>query len=140
MLFRSYPFEDVAAAIEREQLGDRIRWHRYASEAALADFYGRAAGFAFLSEYEGLGMTPLEALAYGVPPVLLDTPVARESCRDAALYVAPGDDAALCRAIESVLFDGATRQRLLASSAEALSAFSWPRAAQATLTVLEQCR
>ncbi len=46
--------------------------------------------FAFLSEYEGLGLTPLEALAAGVPPVLLDTPVARESCGDAALYVPAG--------------------------------------------------
>ena len=42
--------------------------------------YGSARAFAFLSEYEGLGLTPLEALAAGVPPVLLDTPVARESC------------------------------------------------------------
>src|SRR6185436_16312350 len=58
---RSYPFEDVAAAIEREQLGDRLRWHRYANEAQLADLYGRARAFAFLSEYEGLGLTPLEA-------------------------------------------------------------------------------
>ena len=32
-----------------------------------------ARAFAFLSEYEGLGLTPLEALAAGVPPVLLDT-------------------------------------------------------------------
>ena len=46
----------------------------------LRDLYARARAFAFLSEYEGLGMTPLEALAAGVPPVLLDTAVARESC------------------------------------------------------------
>ena len=53
-----------------------------------------ARAFAFLSEYEGLGLTPLEALAAGVPPVLLDTPVARESCGDAALYVPTANDLA----------------------------------------------
>ena len=73
----------------------------------------RAQAFAFLSEYEGLGLTPLEALAAGVPPVLLDTPVARESCGDAALYVARGDVEGTARALEEVLFDEATRRGCL---------------------------
>ena len=30
---RSYPFEDVAGAIDREELGGRIRWHRFATLA-----------------------------------------------------------------------------------------------------------
>ena len=59
--------------------------------------YGSARAFAFLSEYEGLGLTPLEAMAAGVPAVLLDTAVARESCRDAALYVPAGDVPAVTR-------------------------------------------
>ena len=88
---RSFPREDVGGAIAAaSRLGGRIRWHRYVSDAQLADLYGRARAFAFLSEYEGLGLTPLEALAAGVPPVLFDTPVARESCGAAALYVQQG--------------------------------------------------
>ena len=47
----------------------------------------RASVFAFLSEYEGFGLTPLEALAAGVPPVVLDTPIAREIYGPAARYV-----------------------------------------------------
>ena len=53
--------------------------------------YARASVFAFLSEYEGFGLTPLEALAAGVPPVVLDTPVAREVYGDAAVFVRRGD-------------------------------------------------
>src|SRR4029077_6544232 len=59
---RSYPHEDIAAAIAREQVGDQVRWHRYVSDEQLRDLYQRARAFAFLSEYEGLGLTPLEAL------------------------------------------------------------------------------
>ena len=40
---RSYPFEDIASAIAREELGDRIRWHRYASDQQLADLYATPA-------------------------------------------------------------------------------------------------
>lgn len=136
---RTYPFEDVAAAIARESLGDRLRWHRFATDEQLADLYGRARAFAFLSEYEGLGLTPLEALAAGAPPVLYDTEVAHETCGDAALYVTPGDAAALERAIETLLYDDQTRGDLLMSGEPELAKFSWSRAAAETLRLFEQC-
>ncbi len=136
---RSYPFEDIAGAIAFEQMGDRIRWHRYASDDQLADLYSRARGFAFLSEYEGLGLTPLEALAAGAPPVLSDTAIARESCGDAALYVPRGDRDAATRALERLLFDEPARAHLLAAAPATLAKFTWLRAARETLSVLERC-
>ena len=101
----------------------------------------RARAFAFLSEYEGLGLTPLEALAAGVPPVLLDTPVARESCGDAALYV-PADDVARDRAGARTRCCSTSRRgaRLLAAAPAVLARYSWPRAARETLPVLEGSR
>jgi glycosyltransferase involved in cell wall biosynthesis len=134
---RTYPIEDVPRAIEATGLGPRIRWHRYASEAQLAELYTRARAFAFLSEYEGLGLTPLEALTVGVPPVLLDTPVARESCGAAALYVSVGDLAGTADALEEVLTNERTRERLLAASGPSLARYRWDRAARETLDVLE---
>ena len=136
---RTYPFEDVAGAIAREQLGDRIRWHRYATDEQLVDLYSRARAFAFLSEYEGLGLTPLEALSAGAPPVLYDTAIARESCGDAALYVTRDDAAGLARALETLLFDDEARSVLLSSAETELAKYHWPRAAADTLTLLEQC-
>jgi glycosyltransferase involved in cell wall biosynthesis len=134
---RTYPREDLPGAIVAADLAGRVRWHRYAAEDQLTDLYARARAFAFLSEYEGLGLTPLEALAAGVPPVLLDTAVARESCGDAAVYVSRGDIEGTARALESVLIDPATRARLLSAAPAALSRYHWPRAARETLRVLE---
>ena len=136
---RSYPFEDIAGAVAFEQLGERIRWHRYVSDGQLTDLYSRARAFAFLSEYEGLGMTPLEALAAGAPSVLYDTDIARESCGDAALYVERGNRDATARAIERLLFDEPTRTQLLAAAPATLAKFSWTRAARETLRVIERC-
>jgi glycosyltransferase involved in cell wall biosynthesis len=134
---RSFPHEDVAEAIVREDVGDQIRWHRYVSDAQLDDLYGRARAFAFLSEYEGQGLTPLEALVAGAPPVLLDTPVARESCGPAALYVPLGSLRAITNALEQILFDAPTRARLLAAAPAVLARYSWPRAARDTLSAIE---
>ncbi len=137
---RTYPLEDITAAIEREQLRDRARWHQYVTDAHLANLYRRAKAFAFLSEYEGLGLTPLEALAAGAPSVLYDTPIAHESCGNAAVYVPPRDDRAAATAIEAVLFDDRVRGTLLDAAPAALSQYSWQQAAAATLSVLESCR
>jgi glycosyltransferase involved in cell wall biosynthesis len=135
---RTHPYENLERAIATEGLEGRIRWHRYVHDDQLRDLYGRARAFAFLSEYEGLGMTPLEALAAGVPPVLLDTPVARESCGDAALYVGAGDLSGTADALEQILADEATRSRLLAAAPAALARYSWPRAARETMALLEE--
>jgi glycosyltransferase involved in cell wall biosynthesis len=135
---RSYPREDIVATIAREHIDDRIRWHQYVSDTELSSLYSAATAFAFLSEYEGLGLTPLEALAAGVPSVLLDTPVARESCGQAALYVARGDVTATARALEQLLFDDSVRRTLLAGAPPVLAQYNWDRAARATLDVLER--
>ena len=135
---RSFPREDIDAAIAAEGLGERIRWHRYVPEEKLASFFRQARAFAFLSEYEGLGLTPLEALGSGVPPVLLDTPIARESCGDAAIYVPAGDLGAVGRALERALFDEAERERLLAAGERVLARYSSRRAGTETLAVLEE--
>jgi glycosyltransferase involved in cell wall biosynthesis len=134
---RTFPHEDLPGTIAAAGLASRVRWHRYADETQLAALYADARAFAFLSEYEGLGLTPLEALAAGVPPVLLDTAVARESCRDAALYVSRGDVDGTARALEDLLLDHATRSRLLAAAPAALAQYSWPRAATETLRLIE---
>jgi alpha-1,3-rhamnosyl/mannosyltransferase len=135
---RSHPREDIAQAIAREGLDGRIRWRRYIADTELADLYRSARAFAFLSEYEGLGLTPLEALAAGIPPVLLDTPVARESCGDAALYLPKNDVGAVTQALEQLLFDRDARHRVLAAAPAALARYNWHDAARSTLAVLEQ--
>ena len=134
---RSYPREDLREAIAAQQLESQVRWHEYVTDQQLAALYAGARAFAFLSEYEGLGLTPLEALAAGVPPVLLDTAVARESCGGAAIYVPLDDLPATTRALETLLFDDRARQRILAEAPAELAKYSWPRAARDTLAVLE---
>ena len=64
--------------------------------------------------YEGFGLTPLEALAAGMPIVVLDTPVAREMYAEAALYVTHARTRRSSKtALERVLFDRRERARLL---------------------------
>jgi len=135
---RTFPREDIERAIDMGVLTRRARWHRYAGDDQLRELYAHARAFAFLSEYEGQGTTPLEALACGVPPVVLDTEVARETLGDAAVYVPFNSDVpAIARALETALFDASVRARVLAAAPAALAKYSWSRTGVETLDVLE---
>jgi glycosyltransferase involved in cell wall biosynthesis len=135
---RTYPRQNPDVAIRRANLEGRARWRQFVPDEELGRLYWSARAFAFLSEYEGLGLTPLEALAAGVPPLLLDTPVARESCGDAAVFVRAGDVSGITHALRQLLFDEAVRERLLEAAPAVLARYEWPRAARETLTLLER--
>ena len=117
----------------------QIHIRSYVDDATLADLYRRAAVFAFLSEYEGFGLTPLESLSAGVPPVLLDTAVARETCGHAARYVSAdaGNDR-IADAIIDLLSNAASRDAVMKHAGNVLSRYDWDRTAAETLKVIEE--
>lgn len=133
---RTSPRVDVEALAQRSGHAARIGLHAYVSDETLVRLYGGARVFVFLSDYEGFGFTPLEALASGVPIVVLDTPVAREIYGDAAVFVTRPDPSEVASAIERVLFDEAVRAALLTAAARLLPRYSWRDAAARTLEAI----
>jgi len=133
---RSRPRVDLDALVRTHGHDGRVRLRHYVTDAELATLYHEAAAFAFLSEYEGFGLTPLDALAAGVPIVVLDTEVAREIYGPAAIYVATPDPALVEAALDAALFDPAARQRVLDAAPHVLERYSWRESAQRTLQIL----
>ena len=134
---RTYPPQDLARVAERAGVRSRVALHAFVPEHELSRLYGRARVFAFLSEYEGFGLPPLEALSAGVPTVVADTPVARELYRDATLFVPLADASATAAAIIALLRDDTLRARQQERATALLPAFTWQRAARETLAILD---
>jgi glycosyltransferase involved in cell wall biosynthesis len=100
--------------------------------------YADALCLACVSREEGFGFTPLEALAAGVPAVVSDLPVFRETLGDGALIV-PADDAdALAEALLRLEREPELRDRLVAAGRERVRLFSWERAARESRAVFEE--
>lgn len=133
---RTAPHLDLAAAAKASGLGDRIHIRSYVPDEELRVLYAESSAFVFLSEYEGFGLTPLEALAAGVPVLLLDTPVAREVCGPAALYAKRPDPVAIEEALRRLLFDSNERSRILDAAPRVLQRYSWTECARSVLRVL----
>jgi glycosyltransferase involved in cell wall biosynthesis len=136
---RTTPPVDVDAIVARSGAADRIRARQYVSDAELSSLYARASAFAFLSEYEGFGLTPLEAMSAGIPVVVLDTEVAREIYGPAAQYVAHPEPALIAAALERVLSDRTERHRLIEAGKAQVERYSWDECARRTLQVLLAC-
>ena len=91
-------------------------------DAEYRALYATARVFAFLSDYEGFGMTPLEALAHGVPSVLLDTPSPAKSTATGALFVPPVTSA-IAAALHRLLTDDGRTPRACAGRARLAQLF-----------------
>ena len=133
---RTSPPLDLGAIAHGAGVGDRVHLRSYVSEEELERLYGRAGVLAFLSDYEGFGLTPLEALGAGVPIIVLDTPVTREVYGEAAFYIAAPEPSRIAAAIAQAVFDDAARKDVLAARGGVLARYSWDDCARRVLAVL----
>jgi len=135
---RTWPHQDLNQTAAAYGVTAQIEVKSYLPPDALRSLYSRASVFVFLSEYEGFGLTPLEALTAGVPIVVLDTPIAREVYGDAAEFVGIGDIEATAAAIRRFLDSPGAAQEQLSRAPAVLARYSWDRAANATLQHIER--
>jgi glycosyltransferase involved in cell wall biosynthesis len=134
---RTHPHVDLKGLVRSLALEARTAIHPFLPDADLAERYTSAGVFAFLSDYEGFGHPPLEALSYGVPIVVLSTPVAHEVYGPAARYVERGNIDDLARQLECLLFDVRARSEVLDQAPGVLQRYSWNRAGRETMDALE---
>ena len=136
---RTFPCQPLDAVVAACGATGRVIVRDYVDDATLQALFEAARVFVFLSEYEGFGLTPLEAMARGVPAVVLDTPVAREVYGDGALYVARPDGPELVSTIARVLQDDAWHTGRAEAGRAVAAGYSWDRTARETLAALTAC-
>ncbi|QFU91659.1 glycosyltransferase family 4 protein [Amycolatopsis sp. YIM 10] len=124
------------AARQIARLGLPVRFHRGLTDAQLADLISSAEVACVPSRYEGFSLPALEAMACGTPLVCTTAgalPEVTGPDGHAALHAAPGDPAALTRALRTLLSDTALRRRLGAAGVTRAARFTWRATAEATV-------
>jgi glycosyltransferase involved in cell wall biosynthesis len=123
------------ALISRLRIGDRVRHVGMVPAAELPGVYRSADVLLMPSLHEGFGLPVLEAMACGTPVVASDAGSLPEVVGEAGLLVHPTDIDGLADASVRVLSDPALRDELRRRGIERAGAFTWDRAAAATLNV-----
>jgi glycosyltransferase involved in cell wall biosynthesis len=104
----------------------------------LADLYAHALVLVHPSVTEGFGLTPLEAMAAGVPVIAVRNPAVEEVCGDAAVYVDGSDPAQLEHEVNRLHADPAARAALATQGRERARRFSWESSAKSHLDAYER--
>jgi glycosyltransferase involved in cell wall biosynthesis len=123
--------EALAASLD---LGRRVRFLGFVSEAEKTALLRRAWIVGLTSPKEGWGITNLEAAACGTPVVASDSPGLRESVLDGrtGFLVKHGDVSALADAFERISADPALVTRLGTAGRAFAESFTWESAADHT--------
>ncbi len=106
-----------------------VRWDAALREEDLALFYSSLDVFAYLSEYEGFGFPPLEALACGTPAVVLGRTSLAEIFSGFAVMVESVEEEAVARALRTALTEASSGPAAVRAFAASRPRFSWPAAA-----------
>ena len=112
------------------RIPDWVLWEECLPEEELSLYYSSVDAFAYLSEYEGFGFPPLEALACGTPSVLLGGSSLGEVFSGLAILIDKPDPGQIAAALKTALDDEATRTGLEKEYGRRREQFSWKRTAQ----------
>ncbi len=123
---RTHPSQNIEQLLDR----DWIRWETSMREEELPIFYSAIDTFAYLSEYEGFGLPPLEALACGAVPVVLDRSSLREVYQGLAVMVDDPKTIPVREALERAMTDDKEKQNILERFEERRSQHEWPKIAE----------
>jgi glycosyltransferase involved in cell wall biosynthesis len=121
------------------RLADSVTLTGFVSRAEMTTIYQQADVFVLASQNEGMSIALLEAMASGLPVVVTDTGGTAELvCEGINGHIVPWADVpALAAALERLIHDAVTRERMGAESLRIVQSFGWPEITRQHVALFE---
>lgn len=132
---KGWMYDSIFEEVTRLKLETAIFFTGYVK--SVEKFYTNALAYILPSLYEGFGMPVVEAMHYGCPVILSQTPALDEVSDGACLSFPPHDTIALAQKLEKVM-EPSVRKALIEKGKRRAKDFSWKKTAQKTLDILKQ--
>jgi len=122
-------FKDTMSKILEEagEFRHKIKLLGYIKDSDLNILYSNSLFFTYLSQYEGFGMPPLEAMQAGTPVITSNNSSLPEVVGDAAISLTYNDEEAVIKAFEDFYFNEDMRKDYIARGLERAKMFSWEK-------------
>ena len=99
----------------------------YIDDSDVNILYSNSLFFVYLSQYEGFGLPPLEAMQAGTPVISSNNSSLPEVVGDAAITINYNDEFACIRAFEDLYYNKDLRKEYINKGFEQAKKFSWER-------------
>lgn len=124
-----------------KQLGREAVMHKdYISNEELTELYAGAKALIYVSDREAFGLPPMEALSFGVPPVIADNELGHELFGEYAFYSKDGSVDNIADVIKQALTDSEKIQKIKNSGPEFVKKYNWKSFADRLFQSLEMLK
>ncbi len=135
---KGWHYDDIFQTVQKLKLQDDVTFPGFVPREEVALWVNAATVFIYLSEYEGFGLPPLQAMACGVPVVVNNASSLPEVVGDAGYLVDASDANGVALKLRALSEDEALWQCMSEKALRKSAEFSWAKAARQTLAVYEE--
>ncbi len=119
--------------------GERIIHHDYIEKREDIDnLYAGAKALIYVSDREAFGLPPMEALSFGVPPVIIDNELGHELFGEDAFYVNNPTPKGIAEGILKALTESGKIQRINSEGSDFVKKYSWRNFADRFFEVIKK--
>jgi len=104
---------------------DKVVLLGYIDDEDINILYSNSLFFIYISQYEGFGLPPLEAMQAGTPVITSNNSSLPEVVGDAAIKITYNDESACIKAFEDLYFNEELRKEYIKKGIERAKMFSW---------------
>jgi len=125
--FENYYKIFLSETTNYDESKNKVIYLGYIDDEDINILYSNSLFFIYLSQYEGFGLPPLEAMQAGTPVICSNNSSLPEVVGDAAIKI-PHDNEKLCiEAMEKLYFNEKLRKEYISKGIERAKLFSWEK-------------
>jgi glycosyltransferase involved in cell wall biosynthesis len=117
---------------------DRIIRLGYVDDEDVNILYSHSLFFTYISEYEGFGIPPLEAMQSGTPVITSNNSSLPEVVGDAAIMIDYNSEEQCIKAFEDLYFNKKLREQYIQKGIERGSLFSWNKTSEKIIQIMKK--
>lgn len=118
--------DELIKQVNKELGNEKIIHYDYIEKREeIGKLYAGAKALIYVSDHEAFGLPPLEALASGVPPIVMDNELGHELFGQYAVYVKSGNVENIAEAMRQVINESGPSITLRASRLEFAKKYNW---------------
>ncbi len=121
------------------KLGREAIIHKdYVEQEELNQLYAGAKALIYISDREAFGLPPLEALSFGVLPIIADNPLGHELLGDNAVFISnPNSVDSIADGLREAMTNSALHEKIKEHASEIVSRYTWSAHTDRFLNVIK---